>query len=256
MARKQSISHEQFAAIRRAATERCSRAATTALLEQAAANIARVCSGKRAAFAWSGGKDSVALGHVCALAGVHECVMGICDLEYPAFLQWVTDHMPSRLEVINTGLNLEWLARHPAMLFPQTADLAATWFHKLQHRAQEQYYRSRKLDILILGRRLDDGNFCGKGADPIYTARGITRYSPLAGWTHEQVFALIDHFGLALPPFYDWPRGYRCGTHPWAARQWCPSVLEGWREVALIDPAIPRFAARAIPSAAYFLENS
>lgn len=252
-ARKQSLEHEDFAAIRRQARA-MPKAAIDAKIERAAGEIRQFCRGKNTAFAWSGGKDSVALGYVADLAGVSDCVLGICDLEYPAFLAWVTAHMPDGLEVINTGLDMDWLAANPDMLFPQNAGIAAQWFARVQHAAQRRYFRARGLDVLMVGRRRSDGNFVGRQGENWYSADGVLRYSPLADWSHADVFALIDRYGLPLPPFYDWPRGYRCGTHPWAARQWCRGIGHGWREVYTIDPDVVRFAAGWLPSAAEFLE--
>lgn len=226
-----------------------------AKVDAAVEEIRAFAAGRNIAYAWSGGKDSIALGYLCELAGVRECVLGMSDLEYPAFLAWITSHMPERLEVINTGLDLDWLVAHPEMLFPQEANIAAQWFAKVQHTAQRQFYRQRKLDAIILGRRRSDGNFVGRGGQNHYEAEGITRYSPIADWSHAEVFAVIDHFALAMPPIYDWPRGYRCGTHSWAARQWCESIAHGWSEIHTIDPAIVRYASPRIRSAAEFLET-
>jgi 3'-phosphoadenosine 5'-phosphosulfate sulfotransferase (PAPS reductase)/FAD synthetase len=250
--RKQSLEHEDFAAIRSGARG-ISRAAVDAKVERAVGEVRAFCRGKNAAFAWSGGKDSIALAAVCDLAGVPDCVLGITDLEYPAFLAWVTAHMPDRLEVINTGLDLDWLAANPGMLFPHNASVAAQWFARVQHTAQRQYYRRNQLDVILVGRRRADGNFVGRDGENWYSADGVLRYSPLADWSHAEVFAVIDRFGLAMPPFYDWPRGYRCGTHPWAARQWCRNVAHGWHEVHTIDPTIVRQAAERLPSAAEYL---
>lgn len=252
--RKQSMEQADFAAVRAAATRTISRREILGRVDQAVEQVRAFCRGRNAAFAWSGGKDSIALRFVAELAGVTDCVLGICDLEYPAFLAWVTDHMPDGLEVINTGLDLDWLTAHPGMLFPQDAATAAQWFAKVQHAAQRRYFKARGLDVLMLGRRRQDGNFCGRDGENHYLCDGVLRYSPIADWTHTEVFALIDHMGLPMPPFYGWARGYRCGTHPWAARQWCRGVGDGWREVFGIDPAVVRHAAARIPSAAAFLE--
>ena len=55
------------------------------------------------------------------------------------------------------------------------------------------------------------------------------------------------------PPFYRWNRGYRCGTHSWAARQWCKDVNDGWRETYEIDRSIVHFASKHFNSAKEFL---
>ena len=125
----------------------------------------------------------------------------------------------------------------------------------VQHRAQENYFHNHALDILAVGRRRADGNFIGNGAN-IYTNKiGVTRYSPIAYWTHEQVLAYIAHYDLPMPPIYAWPNGYRCGTHPWPARQWIDSVECAWREIYEIDPSIVHGAAPHFPSAYQFLQG-
>lgn len=251
--RKQSLSHEDFAAIRARATEEITRAQIDEKIGRAVEEIRAFCAGKNVAYAWSAGKDSIALALVAEMAGVTDCVLGICDLEYPAFVAWAQENAPSRLETINTGLDMDWLVKHPEMLFPMQADLAMQWFKAVQHKAQRQYYRKRKLDAIILGRRRSDGNFVGRGGENHYESQGVVRYSPIADWSHAEVFAAIDHYGLAMPPIYGWPRGYRVGTHPWPARQWCESIEHGWAEVFSIDPQIVIRAAERLPSADAYL---
>lgn len=173
-------------------------------------------------------------------------VFVMSNLEYPAFLAWVTENMPDGLEVLNTGQDLDWLAKNQHMLFPQDAVTALRWFKIVQHTGQTIYFRKHRLDLIMLGRRRADGNFVGK--DSIYTNRaGVTRYSPLSDWTHEDVLALIERDKLPLPPIYGWPRGFQVGTGPWPARQFTGSMENGWREVHL--------AAAVLPSAAAFLSR-
>lgn len=231
------------------------RAELDQLVNDTVKEIREKTAGKKAAFAWSGGKDSLVLEKVCYMADVNACVLVICDLEYQAFLQWVTDNMPPELSIINTGQDLEWLADHQQMLFPLDSKTAAQWFHMVQHRGQAKYYKENNLDVMLLGRRKSDGNYVGKG-DNIYTnGKGITRYSPLSDWSHEQILAFIHYYNVELPPFYEWQNGYYCGTHPWAARQWTGSVENGWKEVYQIDSSIVTRAAEFIPSAKAFLES-
>lgn len=250
--RKQRLSHEDFLRMFNSVEERVSRSSFEAKFERAVDDVrARVRELGDAAFCWSGGKDAQVLRAVCEAAGVFDCVLGkTAGLEYPAFLRWVTDHMPKRLEVISTPQDLEWLAAHQHMLFPQNAAIAAEWFASVQHEAQRRFFRRYRLRVLILGRRRSDGNFVGRGGANYYTdAKGVTRFSPLADWTHDDVFAAIRYLGLPLPPFYRWPRGFRCGTHPWPARQWCRDEAHGWSEIYDIDPGIVWHAATYFPGA-------
>lgn len=256
LGRKQHIDNQDWLNALKGIEQSCSRSHIEELARRTIADIRQRCSGKRVAYSWSGGKDSLVLGHLCEKAGVKQCFIVISDLEYPAFLQWVTDHMPDELEVVNTGQNLRWLSKHMDMLFPQDSATAAKWFSIVQHRGQAKYYKEHHLDMIILGRRKADGNFCGRGGANIYTnAQGVTRYSPISAWTHEEVLAYIHYNNIPIPPFYEWKNGYYCGTHPWAARQWTGSIENGWREVYDIDKSIVEEAANTIPSARAFLNS-
>ena len=256
LGKKQTISHEQFLEVFQKIEQVVSRSELDALVDRTVENIKATTSGKRAAYSWSGGKDSIALGGVCELAGVKPCVFGMTHgLEYPAFLAWITDHMPHELEVISTGLDLAWLAKHPEMLFPRDSRLDAKWFKLIQHKAQAQYYKKHKLDMLILGRRLGDGNFCGPKGAYVYETKGVTRYSPIAEWRHEDIFAFIHYYKCPIPPIYQWPRGFRVGTGAWPARQWTESEEQGWEEVWTIDPSIVHEAASVLPQARAFLRG-
>lgn len=225
------------------------------LVKKTVADIKRKTKGKKAAFAWSAGKDSLVLGQICHMVGINACVLVVCNLEYPAFLKWVEANKPPELEIINTGQDLRWLSNHPHMLFPQDSKTAAQWFHIVQHRGQARYYKDHELDVLLLGRRRADGNYVGKGENIYTNGQGVTRYSPLSEWSHEQVLAFIHYYNVALPPIYEWKNGYLCGTHPWAARQWTGSVENGWKEVYEIDRSVVKEAAEHIPSAKAFLES-
>jgi len=210
-------------------------------------------AGARIGYAWSGGKDSQVMRWLMEQAGIKDAVLGMTvGLEWPAMLRWLTDHLPAGCDVHAEPLDLAWLAAHPAMLFPQGAN-GTRWFALVQHRAQRRYSRSNGLDLLALGRRRKDGNYVGAaGADRYTDSHGVTRWSPIAGWSHEQVFALLGREAIPLPPCYDWPRGYQVGTGPWPARQWTTSHDHGFAECWAIDAAhIRAVAADFAPAAAW-----
>lgn len=228
------------------------------LVEKAAADVrARLgLFGRKPAYGWSGGKDSLVLEVVCAAAGIDDGVLVISDLEYPAFLAWATDNMPHGLSVEVRPWDLSWLAKHPEMLFPTTSAVASRWFSGVQHWGQRRYVARRSVDVLLMGRRRSDGNYCGKGSDAYRDKAGFVRWSPIAHWSHEDVLTVLAGYSIGLPPCYTWPRGFRVGTGSWAARQWCPTPAEGWAEVYSIDPTVVEGAASMIPSAAVFLAQA
>lgn len=255
LGRKQSIANKDWLDAMKDIESLVSKEELDQLVNETVRDIKEKTEGKKVAFAWSGGKDSQVLEQLCYMAGIKECVLVICDLEYKAFLRWTTDHMPECLEIIDTKQNMEWLVEHQDMLFPQNSQTAANWFHIVQHRGQAEYYKRHNLDMILLGRRKSDGNYVGKGSNIYTDGNGVTRFSPLADWKHEFILAYIHYYNVPIPPFYDWINGYYCGTHPWPARQWTGSVQNGWKEIYSIDKEIVIEAAKYLPSAKAFMES-
>ena len=254
LGRKQNISNDAWLEAVASIEQAVSREELDALTASTVEDIRATTEGKRAAYAWSGGKDSIVLAKVCEMAGVTDSMIGVCNLEYPAFMAWVETNKPEDCEIINTGQDLEWLSRHPEMLFPQDSKTAARWFSIVQHRAQRLYFKAHKLDAIILGRRRADGNYVGRKSNIYTDGKGITRFSPLSDWSHEHILAFIHYHQLPLPPIYGWANGYLCGTHPWPARQWTGGEENGWREVYNIDKSVVITAADYLPGARAYLE--
>ncbi|MFG6378583.1 MAG: phosphoadenosine phosphosulfate reductase family protein [Lachnospiraceae bacterium] len=256
LGRKQRIKNSDWADAFEKIEQSVTKKELDCLVEKTIKDIKKKTKGKKAAYAWSGGKDSLVLGEICQRAGITPCVLVICNLEYKAFIEWVDEHKPPELSIINTEQDIKWLAAHPHMLFPQDSKYASQWFQIVQHRGQAKYYKENELDMLLLGRRRADGNYVGRGDNIYINKQGITRYSPISDWTHEQVLAFIHYYNLELPPIYNWKNGYLCGTHPWPARQWTESIENAWIEIYEIDSSIVIEAAEYIQSAKDFLEKS
>ncbi len=253
LGRKQSIDNEKWIEVMKNIEEYVSKEEVELISCVTIDAIKKTIKDKKVAYAWSGGKDSLVLESLCNRAGIKNCVLGICNLEYPAFFNWIINNKPKNLEVINTGQDLDWLSKHPNMLFPK-GNFASQWFSIVQHKAQREYYKKHNLDMLILGRRKADGNYVGKNG--IYTdSKNITRYSPLADWSHEMILAYIHYNNIEMPLIYSWENGYKCGTHPWPARQYTKNIMQGWKEIYEIDKSIVEEAAKKIESAKIYLEG-
>lgn len=183
LGRKQRITNDAWLEAVATVESTVSEAALGELVAATIEDIKAKTAGKKAAHAWSGGKDSIVLGKLCEAAGVTDSMIGVCDLEYPAFAAWIEANKPEGCEVINTHQGLDWLARHPEMLFPQNSAAAGRWFSIVQHRAQRIYAKAHGLDLIILGRRRADGNYVGRGTNIYTDGKGVTRFSPLAAWS-------------------------------------------------------------------------
>ncbi len=253
LGRKQRITNDDWLDAVKRIEELVPRKELDELVKKTVASIKKMARSKKAAYGWSGGKDSIVLSDICKKAGIKDCMFAHTNLEYPAFLKWCLDNKPERCEVINTGQDISWLAKHPDMVFPHKEKLAR-WYSIVQHRALTQYFFQHQLDIILVGRRKADGNFVGK--DNILKKKsGECIFAPLADWPHEMILAYIHYHKLALPPLYEWENGYRCGTHPWPSRMYMDTLEQGYREVYAIDPSIVKEAAEHIDSARHFLKE-
>lgn len=259
LGKKQTSRNEDFVKAWNNIEQLVSREEAEKLVAAAVLDIKRKTTGKNVAYAWSGGKDSLALQVVCERAGINKCVLCTASkLEYPGFVDWCKANAPHGLTIVdNEKLDNQYVAKHPEMLFPQNSKYAAQWFHILQHRGQAIYFKEQRLDIICLGRRLQDGNHVGGKGQNIYTdAKGVTRFSPIAHWKHEDVLAVIHYFlNRRMPPIYDWKNGFIVGTGVWPARQWVGTIQNGWQELWDINPSMVHEAAPYIASAKEFINN-
>lgn len=228
------------------------------LIERTVHKMRGRLAGYRYGLAWSGGKDSVVVHYLLQRVGGRfpSCIGMTKGLEYPAFMKFVTLNMPEDLKVYMSKHDLDWLQEHLDWLFP-TTKVAKKWFKAVQHSAQDRFFKEQDLQILVTGRRRKDYNHCGPKGEDIYKNKrtGVVRYSPIADWTHEETLACMAYYNLPLAPFYGWPNGWVVGSGCWAARQWCGSIQNGWKEVYSIDPMVVKKAAEYIPSALHFLKS-
>ncbi|WP_394265181.1 hypothetical protein [Bergeyella zoohelcum] len=226
------------------------------LVSKTISDIQEKTSGRKTAFSWSGGKDSIALEIVCEKAGITDCILAVSSpIEYSMFTKWMQENKPKGLQIIDVNIGLDYVAKNPQMLFPNSSN-AAKWFKKIQHKVQKQYFFENGLDILILGRRLQDGNFVGKGTNIYTNNEKITRFSPLYQWKHEHVLASIHYYkNRNIPPIYHTPNGWIVGTGVWPARQFTENEFKAWEELYEIDKNIVLNGAEYFQSARDFLNS-
>lgn len=221
--------------------------------QKAIGHIHEVTSGKKAGYSWSGGKDSLVLSDICRRAGITECQCLITDCEFPAWKEWMEKNAPEGCEIKYVGFGNDFLKDHPELIFAK-GKTKQVWNRLVQRRHFLSFMREKSLDVLCIGHRTIDGNFCGKEGLVVRKATGKILMAPLYDWPHEVLFAYMHYHGMEMPFIYRWYRGFYEGTHWWPYR-YADSVEEGYKEVYGIDPSVVREAAKVIPSAKAFLAS-
>ena len=170
------------------------------------------------AFAWSGGKDSQAIRFVAEQAGVN---LGMCvesGLEWPVMNEWRSKRCDNITILRMDEYNAEWLNDHLEHLFPYNSKIVAQFSKATQHKGQERFYQDNNLDGLLLGRRWADDNWTGFGAGAMsYSSKktGMTRHSPIADWSHEDLLGVMICYDLEFAPCYFMLDGWVNGTATW-----------------------------------------
>lgn len=194
------------------------------LSEKAKADIARVYN-DQTLVAYSGGKDSLVLrALVDEVIDKPKYINCALENEFPSFEKWLYTTAPKDMIIVKChAYPLEWINHHLDYLFPVEAKQQGAYVQEWS-KPTYKYMKQYGYDRMIIGRRIADSNFCGQrdehGLRSTYRASiGIRAYSPIAEWSHTQLLAFIQYFGIRLPEIYSWPNGFRFGTHRWVERR-------------------------------------
>lgn len=220
--------------------------------EIACERILKMTLTKKAAYCWSGGKDSLVISELCQNVGITACQCFYTDLEFPEWKKFLFDNAPAGCEMIYVDFDLDFLAKHPEMIFAN-GRIFQIWNRKIRQENFRKYLQEKNLDVVIIGHRTIDGNMCGKNGVRVQKSKGVL-YAPIYDWSHELVFAFLHYNKIELPFIYKTSRGFRYGTHNWAERS-TPTIKEGYSEIYAIDPSVVIKAAEKLLSARKFLEE-
>lgn len=181
-------------------------------------------------------------------------------MEVPSFIEWAISHAPSNVQmVVRENINLDWLiSKGEDWLFPKTR--ASRWFAPVQHKVQADFVKDRGLEVLLTGGRKADGNYLGRGPNPLEypTKHGAVKFLPIGDWSHEDVFHVLAASAKPLPPIYEpwFPRRFTEGTGPWPGRARLGTLTQSWHEIRRIDSSIITYAAEGgLESAQRYLEQ-
>lgn len=254
LGRKQTSHNEDWIHAVEHIEELISPAEVESYVKASTKELRQAVEGKKVAYAYSGGKDSIVLADLCRKAGITKGFFAYSELDYPEFVRWVKLNKPDEVEMMHTGVGMGWLKKHQNMLFAE-GQLGQRWHLVNQRGPFTRMFFDNHLDLLIVGHRRIDGNFCGPNGY-IRKRSGEIRYAPIRDWPHEALLGYIHYNSLSLPPIYGWKDGWVQGTHAWPEREFCSEdIMKGYREVYEIDPSIVERAAKYLPSARHFLEE-
>lgn len=224
-----------------------SRSDLEAKISETVQRIKAITYGHKVAYCWSGGKDALALEVLCNKAGIFQGVMVHSELEYPSFMKWVYENKKPDVAMYSNGCDLRWLARNRKYLFADLLGAETNYGQNHVRKYQFKYLHDNDLTMLIVGRRLADGNYCGRrenGFINYVKGQNALVYSPMAEWSHEEVLALLHYYEIELPPFYFWEGGFIAGTHPWfEKRRHLQGEKEHWQFLWKHEPSVVERAA-------------
>lgn len=233
-------------------SELISREEAEALVQKAVARVKAVVGDKRVGYGWSGGKDAMALQVVMERAGITTCGISYSEeLCFPKVLEWCRVNAPAGLQFINNpDFNLAWMKKHEQLLFTKDNAKRNNLYGRCIRKGWKLFADKNGLDMVLLGKRMQDGNVCGKGGQYV-DAQGLNIFCPIYDWKHEDCLAVNHYFnGGRLPYTYFLKDGFRHGVgHSWG-------ILEsGWDELYTIDPDIVVKASQHFASAAEYLKS-
>lgn len=223
------------------------------LIKKTVDEIKIICKGKNTAYAWSGGKDSIALQIVCEDAGIKQGFCSYNMLFFSESIAFFKEYCPQGIVLLDSGEDYNWLANNPKYLFnPGSND----WSVITHLRHQKVYSKKKNIDLMLMGKRSQDGNWVPKNLINV-GANGVPIYCPIRNWTHEDVICAIRYRGKKLSSFYFRDGGgfhYGDTKFPLIGPMQGETIPEVWNRVYKLEPLhVLKSAEAGIQSAKQYL---
>lgn len=238
-------------------TEFRTRDETENLIQKTVTEVKKVCAGHKPAYAWSGGKDSIALQIVCEDAGINNGFCAYNQLFFSESIRFFFENKPKGIIMIDTGEDYEWLAKHPSFLFPPSS--SNNWSNKTHLKCQRDYMKAYGADLILMGKRTQDGNWVPKQSLINVGANGVPVYCPIREWSHEDVICAIRYRGKNISSFYFREGGgFHYGDTKFALMSPMKgeTVYDAWNRIYKLEPEkVIRSAEAGIPTAIEYMRR-
>lgn len=164
--------------------------------------------------AFSGGKDSIVLAHICSQYGYDVSVRDNALTFYRVERQVREIAMRLFLNLVNIDrLGRDWpfYPMHRKYLFPDTK-VQGQFYQIAQQTTIRRFADRGGFDGVMMGRRRQENCIPSQ----IYrNSEGVWQIMPLAHWTHEEIWSYIRHHRLAAPDIYETSVGIDDGCTTW-----------------------------------------
>lgn len=245
LGKKQNIANDLWREVLRDIRSLVTRRELDALVYGTLRRAEKDLRGLKCIYAWSGGKDATVCADLSLRLGVSTGSLIHTNLEYPEFMTWAMRNLPSGCSPVCTGQDMTWLRNNMRYLFPKDSATLGRTYAIVQRAGNRKRMRELGADRVITGRRKADGNCPGVSG----------YYDIIFDWPHEAVLAYHVYYDLPFAPIYDWPDGFRQGTHSWPFRYARGKTDDDmWREIYRIDPSVVAAAAECFDDAARILD--
>lgn len=179
--------------------------------------------------AFSGGKDSIVVGHMAAkFCGVTSAIM---DTSF-YFTKDIPDYriagMRLGLHVQETELlNMRFIEENPQYIFMESK-LLGSYYAKRQQKAIRLFSKNTGKNYVVFGRRTEENTV----HKPYYELKdGMKQIFPIYDWKNEDVWQYIVDNDIKYPKIYDTLMGKYDGAVSW------PEITrERWWKELKIDP--------------------
>lgn len=222
-----------------------------ALVKDALSTIKEFLSlSKKNVIAFSGGKDSIVLTHLCSTFGIRDAITETAFMFPKSLMETKATAEFFGLNVIyNEGLTWDWLKKHPEFCAP-VMKLQPKLYSIRQQKTVKTLSRKNKYTGVLYGRRLQENTVKAK----IYTlANGQYQCHPLRDWKTNDIWTYIYRNALPFPSLYKHEIGRKDGFTSFLLP---PEHYDNvWKVIYSYDPNVVHKFAEFHEPASNFLKS-